>query len=620
MKSNDMKRLFIPLTILLSTLLFSCTNNHFNPENPSGENLVTLNAVIGQPDTKVLFTDNEESGEDLKIITTWAAPTDYAESFMMYRAGTDSSRFTLTGRSDSNKKGSFSGTLPNGQGDASTYTVFYPADKATSDMSQNFITSIGQVQSANNPTGHLTDFNFMTGTMPLTGESTITFSHQMAIFKFVVNLQGAGIPVSLTLSSNNSAEFYIVKSIDSDNSSSIDIKSKHLTMHFEDYEEAVSSVTAYLMVIPTQLASVPLDISVIYRSGDANYSVSYSAPSVSKEYLAGYVYSSELNPESISPDNVLDDNTTMAESFEKGGGNDSSPYIISNASEFLLFINGVNGTEGKTSSDFNTKNYKLATNLQIDLDEWIPIGNSDNPFLGSFDGGGYTISGKMISGTSVTGTLNFGLFGKIGYVEHDGISWESDGREKAIHNLHIATDIIIPESTGATREAIGAFAGYSYGTVFANCIFSGSIASFSEFSSGVSATGGVVGEAYSTTIISCQNSGSITVNSDSDCDYNTGGIVGRLMVLLDIPNSISNSVNTGSISNGKYVGGLAGSSNGEIHTSHNRGNISSSTYNNLTGALVGENLGGLAKCCTNSGSPSNLTGRGALIDCSSYHN
>ena len=42
------------------------------------------------------------------------------------------------------------------------------------------------------------------------------------------------------------------------------------------------------------------------------------------------------------------------------------------------------------------KSYRLVANLDISSEEWMPIGSFTEPYLGIFDGNGYTISGLTI--------------------------------------------------------------------------------------------------------------------------------------------------------------------------------------------------------------------------------
>ena len=61
------------------------------------------------------------------------------------------------------------------------------------------------------------------------------------------------------------------------------------------------------------------------------------------------------------------------------------------------------------------RGYELTSDIDLSsVANWQPIGDSDNPYSGAFDGNGYTVSNlKMAFGVqSCLGTDNAGLFGE----------------------------------------------------------------------------------------------------------------------------------------------------------------------------------------------------------------
>ena len=102
---------------------------------------------------------------------------------------------------------------------------------------------------------------------------------------------------------------------------------------------------------------------------------------------------------------------------------ENGKYIIKTPNElywFTLFVNGVSVTTEKHSN----ASAVLATDIELNrdvlssvssgnisnLNAWTPIGDNSNPFTGSFDGNGYTISGLYFNNTADY----VGLFGAIG--------------------------------------------------------------------------------------------------------------------------------------------------------------------------------------------------------------
>lgn len=82
--------------------------------------------------------------------------------------------------------------------------------------------------------------------------------------------------------------------------------------------------------------------------------------------------------------------------------NQDGAYELENVSGLKWLANEVNG--GKT---FDKETVRLMADLNLNNEEWEPIGNSTNTFQGTFDGNNYTISNLLITGNR----SNVGLFG-----------------------------------------------------------------------------------------------------------------------------------------------------------------------------------------------------------------
>ncbi len=104
-----------------------------------------------------------------------------------------------------------------------------------------------------------------------------------------------------------------------------------------------------------------------------------------------------------APDNLNPVVWTELEYFNlKGEGTEGNPYLINNLRELKLFRDKVNSGE-----TYHKKTVKLAADIDLNNEEWTPIGNSTNNFQGTFDGGEHTISNILITGYN----SNAGLFG-----------------------------------------------------------------------------------------------------------------------------------------------------------------------------------------------------------------
>ena len=109
----------------------------------------------------------------------------------------------------------------------------------------------------------------------------------------------------------------------------------------------------------------------------------------------------------------------------KGKGTAEKPYQIGTAAELYWFAGLVNGTLVGVEKDASA-NAKLMNNITVnegvldankafvsgkDFIPWTPIGTSDVPYTGTFDGKGYTISGLYFNKPT---SYYVGLFGCIG--------------------------------------------------------------------------------------------------------------------------------------------------------------------------------------------------------------
>ena len=174
-------------------------------------------------------------------------------------------------------------------------------------------------------------------------------------------------------------------------------------------------------------------------------------------------------------------------------------------------------------SDYPRNGNYIQTN-HIDLsgyDDWTPIGTLASYFSGTYDGGGYTITGLKIT----TGTNAKGLFGYMsGTVKKVGI------------DCNINTS-----STGA----LGGLVGYNTGTI-ESCFVTGSIITNGP-------AGGIVGNNYSGTILNCYSEASVSSPNEA------GGIAGY----NGQSGTLRNCYSTGAISvSNDYAGGVAGSNEG----------------------------------------------------------
>ena len=154
---------------------------------------------------------------------------------------------------------------------------------------------------------------------------------------------------------------------------------------------------------------------------------------------------------------------------------------------------------------------------------WTRIGTNSSNFLGSYDGGGYSISNLNFT----MAENNVGLFGFIGI--------GGTVRNLALTGVNINT-------TGSYGDNVGGIAGQNRGTI-ENCYVTGAV-------TGRSSVGGIAGENRGT-VRNCYSTCTVSLNNPSA--INIGGIVG-----YNNGGWVTKCYATGNISGGGSVGGIVG--------------------------------------------------------------
>lgn len=271
---------------------------------------------------------------------------------------------------------------------------------------------------------------------------------------------------------------------------------------------------------------------------------------------------------------------------DDGHGN----YTVTSADGLKNVAKLVN-EEGKTDI-----NITLDTDLTL-TGEWTPIGTESQPYTGTFDG-----NGKTITGLTVTGSDRY--TGLLGFIK---------GTVKNV----VLTEINITSGT-----FVGGVAGWSFGGNIENCSVSGSVSgsdvggvvgyqqggsitgcSSSATVKGTQRAGGVAGATNSgATLTACYATGDVTVENDGTNNSHAGGVVGYngggTLTACYATGSV-----TGSGSGTIYVGGVTGSNNLGTLTAcyHAKRNINGP--NGTTGGVVGRNFkdsmigGGIITAC-----------------------
>ncbi len=258
--------------------------------------------------------------------------------------------------------------------------------------------------------------------------------------------------------------------------------------------------------------------------------------------------------------------TGLKISLATGSGSEEDPYLIYDAEDLRKVGSGSDGW----SLDAH---YKLVADVDlggidaagegVEANEWSAIGTESDPFVGTFDGDGFTISGLYINQPAIDYQ---GLFGYV-----SGATIEKFTVSGSVTGAKYAGSIV---GLGAESSMISF------------CLNEANV-------SGTNTVGGIAGAIDSSSVIKgCGNVADIETSG-----YSAGGITGS----LDSYSYVVSCYNLGDVSGGATIGGIAGgiTTFSFVAASYSAGGVSgSNTLGGLAG-LLGD-YGWLNRCYYNS--------------------
>ena len=214
---------------------------------------------------------------------------------------------------------------------------------------------------------------------------------------------------------------------------------------------------------------------------------------------------------------------TVAGSFAGGSGTAEAPYQIADGAQLAKLAQDVNGGNNYAGTYFvltadillnDTTNWTSWNESTAPANTWTPIGSDANPFKGTLDGDGHSVSGIYVNS-------NEHYQGFVGYLGVNGI----------IQNIGVKESYV----------------------------------------KGVFSTGGVCGQ-NDGLMINCYNSGNVTGS------YYVGGVCGRSTGTDNEYSFLTNCYNTGKVTGHESVGGVCGlnTSHGPISNCYNIGSVTGS--------------------------------------------
>ncbi len=257
--------------------------------------------------------------------------------------------------------------------------------------------------------------------------------------------------------------------------------------------------------------------------------------------------------------------------YAEGDGSEDNPFTIANALQLSRI------------TYFMRSHFIQTADIDLDeLDEWVPIGNSQATFQGSFNGNDFTISNLNLQ----TNASDQGLFGYTSgatliNITIEDVDIEAGAYSGALAGRAVTTDIINCGAYGTIEGSgsrIGGLVGHSTGPI------TDSYAYVDVNAPNADRVGGLFGD----------KSGGDVRRSFAAGNVNGSNYVGGLGG-YDINANIRQSFAVGNVDGDQYVGGFGGynSTFRTYEDCYATGNVNG---NSDVGGLVGHNRGTVARC------------------------
>ena len=270
-----------------------------------------------------------------------------------------------------------------------------------------------------------------------------------------------------------------------------------------------------------------------------------------------------------------------------GDGTVNKPFLISTAAELAWFRDHVNEnydnvkSSAKLTADIDLSDFCHAADDSKIEKSWVPIGNSNNKYQGTFDGNNKTITNLYINASQ----LNVGLFGYT----YEGTIKNLTFEYANVTNTNNYVGVLVGKAFwGSTLQNIkisntcqikggnytGGIAGYLDGNAY-NCVNCATV-------QGIKYIGGLCGfysiSRTGNSMTACANYGNVTASS-----LGVGGLVGYFD-----SGTIQDCANYGGVKGTNYIAGMAGSvNNGKIQNVFSYGNISVTNKTQRVGMVFG---------------------------------
>lgn len=300
---------------------------------------------------------------------------------------------------------------------------------------------------------------------------------------------------------------------------------------------------------------------------------------------------------------------------------------IKTADDLLSFAGAVNG-----GNSYAGQVIALGDNIDLTNVEWTPIGTASNPFSGTFDGAGYTVSNLIYQGAAQI----YGFFGVIAGATVQNLR-VTGSIESTYASNNIALGGIVAQANSRTDEN-----SLTTNSTISNCENYVTIKYWQSVDGNNIFAAGIVAWAYAgTTVQNCTNNASISAGNNKDkrgasaggIVANAEGIDGSPVTVLNCENlaevSVLSKLTDGGWTNAQIPCSVAGGIAGRIlfakvENSLNKGNVvcdSGSTYKAVCGGIVGfVRYGSSVDTCTNEGAVEASQAAGGIAGATDSYN
>lgn len=284
-----------------------------------------------------------------------------------------------------------------------------------------------------------------------------------------------------------------------------------------------------------------------------------------------------INLKASISDNVWKEKFNPSGIFESGTGTASDPYIIETDEQirkFAISLSDENTYEGKFIS--------ITKDMNVSDKNWVPIGEGEYEFCGTFDGNGHSIEGVCVTNElgnayDAGNDIYFGLFGII-------------GKNGTVKNINIKDIKINVFGKGST--VVGGICGVNDGGTIDSCSVTGNLRG-QTIEKGNNYAGGITGWSIKGTIVNSYTDASVYSSVLPTALAMSGGIAGMSNRSI-IANCYSLGTATGHtqrqlevVESMAAVGGLVGVAGSPVVNCYTISDTTSEDYSFYVGAAVG---------------------------------